>query len=134
MLQRKPLEELYSRWFSRRQLTAALMSTGQLQRSVQRIFVRLPAWITLDARPQEHVAFVRDISTSGIFFYSDFQATPGDNLDFVLEYLRDSNKVRFHLSGKVIRLEQIHGSNVGIALAFHATRNDMTRFVRSGQR
>lgn len=134
MLQRKALEELYRTWFTKRQVAEAMMSTGQLQRSAQRTFVRLPAWITLDARPREHVAFVRDISPRGIFFYSDFLPTSGDRLDFILEYLRDSNKVRLHLNGRVVRLEQTHGSNVGIALAFDASRSDVTRVVRSGQK
>src|ERR671925_1314716 len=76
-------------------------------RSDSRAFVRLPAWITIGSPPsEEHVAFVRDISPRGMFFYSDFKLTKGDHIDLVLEYLNGTSRVRHHLSGRVVRVEQ----------------------------
>ena len=92
------------------------------QRGALRAFVRLPAWLTLDrAHGTEHVAFVRDISTRGIFFYSDFDTTAGEQLTFVLEYLNGESRVRLHLKGRVVRVEQATPSSAtGIAVAFHS--------------
>jgi hypothetical protein len=92
------------------------------QRGALRAFVRLPAWLTLGrAHGTEHVAFVRDISTRGIFFYSDFDATAGKQVTFVLEYLNGPSRVRLHLKGRVVRVEQANPSSAtGIAVAFHS--------------
>ena len=100
-----------------------------VQRNVPRAFVRMPAWITVGSEYNaEHVAFVRDISTRGIFFYSDFRPTPGQQISLVLEYLKGTNRVRLHLSGKVVRLEQSAAdSAVGIAIRFDAAQFDVPR-------
>jgi hypothetical protein len=92
------------------------------QRGALRAFVRLPAWLTLGrGHGTEHVAFVRDISTRGIFFYSDFDTTAGKQLTFVLEYLNGPSRVRLHLKGRVVRVEQANPSSApGIAVAFHS--------------
>lgn len=118
MSQRKSLTKLYDNWLAERELTAVADNHHQQQRRVSRIFVKLPAWVTLDSHPSEHVAFVRDISTRGIFLYSDFLPRAGYHLNFILQYLNGSNNVRLHLGGKVVRLEQTQASAVGIAVAF----------------
>jgi hypothetical protein len=89
-------------------------------RSAARIFVRLPGWVTVNGNnPRDHVAFVRDISTRGIFLYSDFKPECGEPISFVLQYLSGSNRVRLHLRGKVVRLEEPKlGSAVGVAVRF----------------
>jgi hypothetical protein len=97
------------------------------QRNAARTFVRLPAWITLESRCDEHVAFVRDISPRGIFFYSDFVPAEGNEIRFVLEYLCGANKTRLHLQGKVVRLEQQAENTFGIAVAFDARHDDVPR-------
>ena len=96
-------------------------------RSVSRAFVRLPAWITVGSpHSEEHVAFVRDISPRGIFFYSDFELTTNDHIDFVLEYLSGTSRVRLHLSGRVVRVEQAAPkSAIGIAVLFDSRRDDV---------
>lgn len=49
----------------------------------------MPAWVSVESDSRtEHVAFVRDISTKGLFFYSDFKPIAGENIKFVLEYLK----------------------------------------------
>jgi Tfp pilus assembly protein PilZ len=108
-----------------RRITSALHASsrglGKLrQRNAVRAFVHLPAWLTIDRDDtSEHVAFVRDISARGIFFYSDVEAAAGNQLTFVLEYLHSENRVRLHLKGRVVRVEQpTPNSAIGIAVAF----------------
>jgi hypothetical protein len=68
-----------------RRITSALHASsrglGKLrQRNAVRAFVHLPAWLTIDRDDtSEHVAFVRDISARGIFFYSDVEAAAAIN-------------------------------------------------------
>lgn len=106
-----------------------LASFSTMQRSVPRCFVRMPAWITVGSEyTDEHVAFVRDISTRGIFFYSDFRPTPGQSISLVLEYLKGTNRVRLHLSGKVVRLEEsATDAAVGTAVRFDAVQPNVPR-------
>jgi hypothetical protein len=133
MRYRKPAVTSSGSWLLRREFASKLMTGDRAkQRSAARVFVRLPAWIDLQTRLDEHVAFVRDISPRGIFFYSDFIVPAGDRIDFVLQYLSGSNKVRLHLNGKVVRLEQMEKSTTGIAVAFDAIYEDVSRLVRSG--
>jgi hypothetical protein len=101
------------------------MVKDKQQRNAVRMFVRLPAWITLETCADEHVAFVRDISPRGIFFYSDFLPAEGDQVRFVLEYLSGKNKTRLHLCGKVVRLEQQAEKTVGIAVQFDAPHDEV---------
>jgi len=108
-----------------RRITSALHASsrglGKLRkRNAVRAFVHLPAWLTIDRDDtSEYVAFVRDISARGIFFYSDVQAAAGNQLTFVLEYLHSENRVRLHLKGRVVRLEQpTPNSAIGISVAF----------------
>jgi|SRR5581483_5464785 len=100
------------------------------QRRVKsRSFIRLPAWITINASPiKEHVAFVRDISPDGIFFYSDFAPSAGEHIEFVLEYLKGNNRVRLHLSGQVVRLESTARKTTGVAVRFDSPREDVPRW------
>jgi hypothetical protein len=37
------------------------------QRNAFRVFVHLPAWLSLNSSQNEHLAFVRDISPRGVF-------------------------------------------------------------------
>jgi hypothetical protein len=89
-------------------------------RSTPRIPVGHSAWVTLQTHDgREHVAFVKDVSSRGIFLYSDFKPPIGDQLDFSLEYLSGSNRVRLHLSGRVVRVEQsVPGTTIGVAVSF----------------
>lgn len=105
--------------------------TGQIPaRCAKRVFVRLPAWVVIgsDKRKSEHVAFVRDISPRGVFFYSDWSTTQGTKVEFVLEYLSGTNRVRLHLSGSVVRTERGSSAPVfGIAVAFDEPCVDVPR-------
>jgi hypothetical protein len=98
-------------------------------RGAARVFVRLPAWVTVESQDMtEHVAFVRDISPRGIFFYSDWAPSRGQEISFVLQYLSGTNKVRLHLTGMVVRVERSAAdSATGIAVAFDSQRDDVPR-------
>ncbi len=111
----------------------AAMPMQAQPRSAVRVLVRLPAWVTLETRESEHVAFVRDISPRGIFFYSDFLPCEGDRIGFVLEYLSGGNKIRLHLQGTVVRLEGSGEAHIGVAVAFDAHFENMRPLpTRSG--
>jgi Tfp pilus assembly protein PilZ len=116
-----------STWIRREQAATAVMVKAKQQRNALRMFVRLPAWVTLETRSDEHVAFVRDISPRGIFFYSDFVPKQGDEINFVLEYLSGKNKTRLHLHGKVVRLEKQAEKTMGIAVEFDAPHEEVPR-------
>jgi hypothetical protein len=131
MRQRKSLTKLYDNWLPKRELTTVADNRAQQQRRASRIFIKLPAWVTLDSHPREHVAFVRDISPRGIFLYSDFMPRAAHHLNFILEYLSRSSNVRLHLGGKVVRLEQAPASAVGIAVAFDVVNEEVPHLVRS---
>jgi PilZ domain-containing protein len=104
---------------------AVMLGTLAKKRSTPRIQTRRTAWITFkSSRGHEHVALVRDISEKGVYFYSDFLPAVGDHLDFVVEYLSGSDRVRLHLKGTVVRVEQsVAGCAPGTAVSFCAQRN-----------
>src|SRR5690348_10271176 len=108
---------------------SAMLGRG-VARNAARVFVRLPAWVTVGSEDKsEHVAFVRDISPRGVFFYSDWKPRREEQIEFVLQYLSGTNKIRLHLSGKVVRIEQSAANSAcGIAVAFDSTREDVPRF------
>ena len=107
---------------SKRMLPGDAVTPGEQAkpRSTPRIPVGHSAWVTLQTHDgSEHVAFVKDVSPRGIFLYSDFAPTVGDRLDFSLEYLSGSNRVRLHLSGRAVRVEQsVPGTKIGVAVSF----------------
>jgi hypothetical protein len=55
-------------------------------RHSRRAFVRLPARVTDGSSQPEFVAFVRDISPTGAFFYADFSPKYGQHISMELEY------------------------------------------------
>jgi len=108
----------------------AAMLGQAIARNAARVFVRLPAWVTVGWQDSsEHVAFVRDISSRGIFFYSDWKPAQGEQLDFLLQYLSGNNRIRLHLSGTVVRVESGSAKSAcGIAIAFDTPREEFSRF------
>jgi PilZ domain-containing protein len=106
---------------------AIMLGAPAKKRSTARIQARRPAWITFKAWLQhEHVALVRDISEKGVFFYSDFHPAVGDRLDFVVEYLTGSDRVRLHLKGSVVRVErEAPGAAPGVAVCFCSQRDEV---------
>ena len=101
---------------------AVMLGIQPQRRSVPRIPSRRAAWLTVQSpHPHEHVSLVKDISARGVYFYSDFVPVVGDQLDFIIEYLKGSDRVRLHLKGTVVRVEQsVPGSAPGIAVSFRS--------------
>ncbi len=99
---------------------AVMLGALAKRRSIPRIPMRRTAWITFNSSLEHaHVALVKDISEKGVYFYSDFRPAIGDQLDFVVEFLTGSDKVRLHLKGTVLRVEQaVAGSAPGTAVSF----------------
>lgn len=104
---------------------AVMLGMLPQRRSIPRVLVRRTAWLTFkSASEHEHVALVKDISAKGVYFYSDFLPAVGDNLDFVVEYLSGSDRVRLHLKGAVVRVERsVPGCAPGTAVSFCSQRN-----------
>jgi hypothetical protein len=58
--------------------------------------------------------------TKGVFFYSEFSPSLGDELAFVCEFVSVSDNVRFHFKGHVVRVEHpAPGCAPGVAVSFH---------------
>jgi hypothetical protein len=87
--------------------------------------VHLPVSITLEmsGAKTEQVGFVRDISSNGIFFYSSWRPSEGEEIDFVLNCrTRAGKRIGVRLRGRVCRIEQnVAGSACGIAVQFHSS-------------
>lgn len=113
----------------------ATLVSRENDRTAARVFVRLPASIAIDSSPHhEHVAFVRDISPRGIFFYSDFSAIAGEPITFLLRYSQAGKRVKLHLSGTVLRVEQATPSSaIGIAVAFDCEHEELPRSLVSSR-
>jgi hypothetical protein len=110
---------------------AVMLGTLAKRRSTPRIPTRRTAWMTFESLLEnEHLALVKDISAKGVFFYSDVHPNVGDQLEFVVEFLSGSDRVRLHLRGKVVRIEQAaSGSARGVAVSFYsAERRGATGF------
>jgi hypothetical protein len=106
---------------------AVMLSTLAKKRSTPRVHARRTAWITFNASLEhEHVALVKDISEKGVFFYSDFHPAVGDQLEFVVEFLSGSDRVRLHLKGQVVRVEQAAPDSApGVAVSFYSQRDEV---------
>ena len=97
-----------------------MLGTFATRRSIPRVPIRRIAWLTFETlSDQEFVGLVKDISARGIYFYSDFDPDIGDQLEFVVDFLSGSERVRLHLKGEVVRVEKAApGSACGVAISF----------------
>ena len=101
---------------------AVMLGTFATRRSTPRLPIRRIAWLTFETLPDhERVALVKDISARGIYFYSDIDLGIGDQLEFLVEFLSGSERVRLHLKGEVVRVEKAApGSACGVAISFYS--------------
>lgn len=104
-----------------RQVALSIMrSTLDQRRSCTRIRLTVPAEVTCPGYdPQHHTALVRDISTAGAFFFSNFIPDLGSNatLEFVFPVIERLMKVS--CSGVIVRVENAaNGCAAGIAMQF----------------
>jgi hypothetical protein len=101
---------------------AVMLGTLATRRSTPRVPIRRIAWLTFETLPDhERVSLVKDISAGGIFFYSDFDPDIGDQLEFVVDFLSGSERVRLHLKREVVRVEKAAPcSACGVAISFYS--------------
>jgi PilZ domain len=82
-----------------------------------RTFLHTSAEVRCSAAPGIHVAIVRDVSATGIFFYSDFKPPLGAGLTLTVDNRTSGGNTRIRFEGKVVRVEQVRvGAAPGIAL------------------
>ncbi len=70
----------------------------------------------------EEVCVTRDVSSRGIFFYSDSPMRAGADIEYVLTLPREillMEPVRIRYRGKVVRVEQDSPSQYGVAATVH---------------
>ncbi len=76
-----------------------------------------PAEVRCSAIAGIHVGMIRDVSPTGIFFYSDFKPPVGARVSIALDFRTSAGNTRIRCEGKVVRVEQVReGAAPGIAL------------------
>jgi hypothetical protein len=95
-----------------------MLGTHGEQRRALRLLTTAPAIIFVE--DERHIGLVRDLSSTGLFVYSDFAPAPGTELKMTIRLARDKNKSALFLcTGIVVRIEDSHnGAAVGIAVKF----------------
>jgi hypothetical protein len=86
------------------------MKKYDIKRSAKRIRVEMP--VHLD----QGSGVTRDVSQSGVFFFTDQTFSPGMPLSFILEldYVFPGEPVYLHCRGNVMRVEAV-GEKMGVA-------------------
>src|SRR3954454_6009474 len=69
---------------------AVMLGTHGEQRRALRLLTTAPAVIFLG--DERHIGLVRDLSSTGLFVYSDFTPEPGTDLKITIRLSRDRNK------------------------------------------
>jgi hypothetical protein len=97
---------------------AVMLGTHGEQRRALRTLTTSPAVVLMDGK--RHIGLVRDLSSTGLFVYSDFTPARGTDLKFTIRISREKNKCsEFLCSGRVVRVEDSRkGAAVGIAVKF----------------
>jgi hypothetical protein len=71
----------------------------------------------------DHVAFLRDASSDGIFFYSDFVPQIGGEIEITFDIPLLEKSVKVSCRGKVVRVERVaSGAAPGIAVRVESRR------------
>jgi hypothetical protein len=86
------------------------MQNFAIKRSAQRIPVEMPVHL------EKGDGVTRDVSQSGVFFFTDQTFSTGAPLRFALEldYVSPGEKVLLHCRGEVVRVEEA-GEKTGVA-------------------
>ena len=97
---------------------AVMLGTHGEQRRGPRLLTTAPAVMHLNE--ERHIGLVRDLSSTGLFVYSDFNPSVGDELRITVRLSGDKNESAVFLcTGKVVRVEDsCNGSAVGIGVRF----------------
>jgi hypothetical protein len=97
-----------------------MRSVQEEERKVSRVHVTVPATVSCPAlNCNEQLAIMRDLSTSGAFFYAELDALEGAalTLEFVLTAF--GKNIRMVCEGNIVRVERFpRGAATGIAVEF----------------
>ena len=95
---------------------AVMLGTHGEQRTSLRLLTTAPAVIHVSG--ERHIGLVRDLSSTGLFVYSDFAPDPGAELRLTIRIASEKQKsLIFLCTGKAVRIEDAHnGSAVGIGI------------------
>lgn len=87
------------------------MKKYDVKRSAKRIRVEMPVHLNQGA------GVTRDVSQSGVFFFTDQTFAPGTTFNFVLELdcVSPGKPVFLHCRGEVVRVEE-GGERLGVAV------------------
>ena len=88
------------------------------RRSRERVVTRLPVRVRSTAATPELTAETRDVSTSGLFLYTESRMAEGSNVELVLilpPELTSGEKCWVCCHARVLRVEQSPGSGFGVA-------------------
>ncbi|MGH9649309.1 MAG: PilZ domain-containing protein [Terriglobales bacterium] len=101
-----------------------MSSKGQPEHRIARRFpMRLPVAVRVsNGGLHEEVCITRDVSSRGIFFYSDTPLLRGADIEYVLTLPREMlmmDPVRIRYRGKVVRVEADSASQYGVAATVH---------------
>jgi c-di-GMP-binding flagellar brake protein YcgR len=97
-------------------MTEKASPTDNERRVRQRVPVRIPVKVRHDG--EEHEAVTRDLSSSGIFLYSESAMKPGSKLELVIMLPSDLGLGPggwTMCEASVVRVENSEGKGVGIA-------------------
>src|SRR5581483_4817341 len=94
------------------------------QRTWPRVKLLVSAKVNCAANAiSDHVAFLRDASSDGIFFYSDFLPQTGAEVEIAFDIPLLEKSVKVVCRGKVVRVEQVaNGAAPGIAVRVESRR------------
>lgn len=92
----------------------------QERRSENRVIKRLPVRVGGSANSSETTAHTRDVSTHGLFFYTESRIVEGSDVDLILllpPELTDGQKSWVCCHARVVRVEPGSGQELGVAAA-----------------
>ncbi|MCI0402900.1 MAG: PilZ domain-containing protein [Acidobacteria bacterium] len=97
---------------------------GKPEKRIARRFpMRLPVSVRVsNGGLREEVCVTRDVSSRGIFFYSDIRIREGAEIEYVLTLPREMlmmDPVRIRYRGKVVRVETGSAPQYGVAATVH---------------
>lgn len=98
------------------------MAQPQPEKRFNRRFVLdLPIAVKFfDNQPQDVSGHTRDVSSRGVFFYMDAAIHEGSSIEFVMTLpseITQTEPVRVHCSGTVVRVEEETETEQGVAVA-----------------
>ena len=101
-----------------------LPTNGKPEHRIARRFpMRLPVSVKVsNGGLREEVCVTRDVSSRGIFFYSDTPMQSGADIEYVLTLPREvmmMDPVRIRYRGKVVRIEPEVAQQYGVAASVH---------------